>query len=508
MAKVQKHLVLDPDLAMAWLVDGSPDVSALVSKASESGARVWVTAATLSYLAREIESSLEQKQQLWEMLLAQTQILTDHGFEQQEVWLRARHPVQAQVAAAARSLPVDSTCIVSRDEHFDALGEKPVLTPHEALIWVEREETGQSMPFLDLAAQQARLRPQLERSMETVLRHGRYVLGPEVAELERKLADYVGVAHCITVSSGTDALLMALMALGIGPGDEVITTPFTFIATAEVITLVGARPCFVDVDAKTCLLDPARIEKAITPKTRAIIPVSLYGQCADFDRINEIAASHGLAVIEDGCQSFGALYKGRRSCGLSLIGVTSFFPSKPLACYGDGGAVFTNDRALAEKVRQIRGHGEKSRYRHEVLGLNGRLDSLQAAVLLARLSQFDWELEQRGEIAARYSEMLAGTDVVPPVIEPRNTSVYAQYTVQIEEREQLVRHLNAAGVPTAIHYPCPLHYQPVFEYLGYGRGAFPVAENLSRRVLSLPMGPDLSLPRQRQVVEKLLQALE
>ncbi len=508
MAKVQKHWVLDPDLAQAWAVDGSSTVSTLLSRAAESGVKIWLTAATLSYVARAIESCREGDPDFWRGLLARANILSDHGFEQQEVFLHARNPVQAQVAAAARSLPDDQTYIVSQDENFDTLGEKPVVLPEKALAELERETINQPMPFIDLAAQQARLRPHLERGIEAVLRHGRYVLGPEVAELESRLADFVGVSHCITVSSGTDALFIALMALGIGPGDEVITTPFTFIATAEAIALTGARPCFVDIDPKTYNLDPSGIEAAITPRTRAIIPVSLYGQCADFDRINEIAEKSRLPVIEDGCQSFGAEYKGRRSCGLTQIGVTSFFPSKPLGGYGDGGAIFTRDAALAEVMRQIRAHGQKRRYQHQRLGINGRLDTLQAAVLLAKLGQFAWELERRREIAARYSQMLANTEVIVPYIEPYNTSVYGQYTVQIEDREQVVHRLNKAGIPTAVHYPLPIHYQPVFVDLGYGEGAFPVAEKLSRRVLSLPMGPDLSPSRQRRVVEKLLQTLE
>jgi len=345
--------------------------------------------------------------------------------------------------------------------------------------------------FVDLKTQQREILPELERRMKAVLQHSRYIMGPEIQELEEKLAAYVGVKHCIAVASGTDALLIALMALGVGAGDEVVTTPFTFISTGETIALLGAKPVFVDIDHRTYNLNPSLLEAAITPKTRAILPVSLYGQCADLDAINAVAGKYSIPVIEDAAQSFGATYKGRKSCALSNIGCTSFFPSKPLGCYGDGGACFTDDEELATKVRQIRVHGQDRRYHHSILGINGRMDTLQAAVLLAKLEVFADEVEARAWIAARYGELLRDA-VKTPYIEPHNTSVFAQYTVQVDNRDAVQKTLQEEGIPTAIHYPIPLHLQPVFAGLNLPTGSFPFAERAARRVLSLPMHPYLT----------------
>ena len=349
----------------------------------------------------------------------------------------------------------------------------------------------QTIPFIDLDTQQKRIKTDLDRRIQSVLSHGQYIMGPEVRELEERLADYCGVSHAIAVSSGTDALLIAMMALEIGPGDEVITSPFTFIATGEMIALLGALPVFVDIDPNTYNLDPGLIEAAITPKTKAIMPVSLYGQCADFDAINAIAAKYNLPVIEDGCQSFGATYKGRKSCALSTIGCTSFFPSKPLGCYGDGGACFTSDELLAKRMRQIMSHGQDRRYHHPVLGINGRLDTLQAAILLAKMEIFDDEVTARERIGVRYSELLTGK-VVTPYVAPGSSSVYAQYTIQVEKREEVAIKLQEKGIPTAVHYPVPLHLQPVFAELGHQKGSFPVSEVAGERVMSLPMHPYLA----------------
>lgn len=345
--------------------------------------------------------------------------------------------------------------------------------------------------FIDLKTQQQKIYPELERRMKAVLRHGRYIMGPEIAELEEKLAAYVGVKHCIAVASGTDALLIALMVLGISAGDEVITTPFTFIATGETIALLGARPVFVDIDKRTYNMDPSLLDAAITPKTRAILPVSLYGQCADMDAINAIAAKNRIPVIEDACQSFGSTYCGRKSCALSDIGCTSFFPSKPLGCYGDGGACFTDDEDFAKRMRQIRVHGQDRRYHHALLGVNGRMDTLQAAILLAKLEVFSDEVEARHRVGTRYSELLRDI-VVTPYIEPHNRSVYAQYTVQMSDRDVVQEKFQLEEIPTAVHYPIPLHLQPVFAGLNQSQGCFPVAEAAARRVLSLPMHPFLT----------------
>jgi UDP-2-acetamido-2-deoxy-ribo-hexuluronate aminotransferase len=345
--------------------------------------------------------------------------------------------------------------------------------------------------FVDLKTQQRKILSELERRMKAVLQHGKYIMGPEIQELEEKLAAYVGVKHCIAVASGTDALLIALMALGVGAGDEVVTTPFTFISTGETIVLLGAKPVFVDIDSRTYNLDSSLLEAAITPKTRAILPVSLYGQCANFDTINAVAGKYGIPVIEDAAQSFGATYRGRKSCALSSIGCTSFFPSKPLGCYGDGGACFTDDEELAAKMRWIRVHGQDRRYHHTVLGINGRMDTLQAAVLLAKMEVFADELEARARIAARYDELLRDVVVVPH-IESNNTSVYAQYTVEVDHREAMQEKLRGEGIPTAVHYPVPLHLQPVFAGRNLPEKSFPVAESAARRVLSLPMHPYLT----------------
>jgi UDP-2-acetamido-2-deoxy-ribo-hexuluronate aminotransferase len=369
------------------------------------------------------------------------------------------------------------------------------------------------MDFIDLKTQYRRIKPSVDARIARVLEHGAFVMGPEIAQLEQVLADFCGSKHCVSVASGTDALLIALLALDIGPGDEVVTVPFTFFATAEMIALIGARPVFVDIDPRTYNMDPARLEAAITPRTKAIMPVSLYGQCADFDAINAIAGAHGLPVIEDAAQSFGATYKGRRSSALSLIGATSFFPSKPLGAYGDGGALFTDDDVLARLMREIRLHGQDRRYHHPRLGLTGRLDSIQAAVLLAKMEIFDDEVAARIRVGARYTELItaacAGGDarVQPPYVEAHNTCVYAQYTVAVEQRDFVETRMKALGVPTAVHYPLPLHLQPVFEHLGQREGSFPASEGAARSVISLPMHPYLSEADQVKVVAALLEAV-
>ena len=368
------------------------------------------------------------------------------------------------------------------------------------------------MDFIDLKTQYRRIKPSVDARIARVLEHGQYVMGPEVTELEQVLARYCGTRHCVAVSSGTDALLIALMALDIRPGDEVITAPFTFFATAEMIALIGGRPVFVDIDPRTWNLDPAKLEAAITSRTRAIMPVSLYGQCADFDAINAVASKHGIPVIEDAAQSFGATYQGRRSNALSLIGATSFFPSKPLGCYGDGGALFTDDDGLAQLMREIRVHGQDRRYHHPRLGLTGRLDSIQAAVLLAKMEIFDDEVAARARVAAVYERLIGeafGEDgaVRAPWVEPFNTCVFAQYTVEVDRREVVETRMKAAGVPTAVHYPMPLHEQPVFSYLDRPAGSFPLSEAAARRVISLPMHPYLTEEQQASVVAALAEAV-
>jgi UDP-2-acetamido-2-deoxy-ribo-hexuluronate aminotransferase len=355
--------------------------------------------------------------------------------------------------------------------------------------------------FVDLRAQQARIKPQIEAGIQRVLAHGQYILGPEVAELERQLAAFTGAAHCITCANGTDALQIAQMALGIGPGDEVIMPGFTYIATAETAVLLGAKPVYVDIDPRTYNLDPNLLEAAITPRTRAIVPVSLYGQCADFDAINAIAERHGIPVIEDAAQSFGASYKGRRSCNLSTVACTSFFPSKPLGCYGDGGAIFTNDDELATVMRQIARHGQDRRYHHVRVGVNSRLDTLQAAVLLPKLQIFEEEIQRRQQVAADYARLLARVGIdTPPYIEPHNVSVYAQYTIRVEDREALQARLKEAGVPSVVHYPLPLNRQPA---VADPAAKLPVGDAAAEEVLSLPMHPYLATAQVGRIVHNL-----
>ena len=483
--------------------------------------RLWIYTGSIQTLDYVLRDALQRRSQQMGTRISQRQAallsrtLLNH-FSQGKHWLAA---IAEEGAVFASPDPEDEQLIRALDRF--APGTCKLLTRDESLIQAYPEKTlspehycqlsGENcrLQFIDLKTQQDAIRPQLEKNIHRVLHHGKYIMGPEVKQLEAKLAHFVGVEHCITVSSGTDALLIAMMALGIGVGDEVITTPFTFIATGEMIALLGAKPVFVDIDPRTYNLDPNKIESAITPATKAIMPVSLYGQCADMDAINSIAEQHHLPVIEDGAQSFGATYKGRQSCGLSIIGSTSFFPSKPLGGYGDGGALFTNDDALAKAMREISVHGQDQRYHHPRIGLNGRMDTLQAAIVLAKLKRIDWEVAQRQHVAQRYNKQLIekphrntqqesegcsvvqSSSVVIPYIESHNISVYAQYTIQIENRDTLVQQLNDHGIPTAIHYPVPLHLQPAFTGYGYQQGHCPIAESIAKRVLSLPMGPDL-----------------
>ncbi len=362
------------------------------------------------------------------------------------------------------------------------------------------------MEFVDIKAQYYAYKNEINERIQKVLEHGRFIMGPEIEELEDKLADYVNVKHAITVASGTMALEIALRALDIGPGDEVITVPFTWISTAEVIMLVGAKPVFVDIDTKTYNIDPSKIEGVINANTRAIIPVSLFGQMPDLSYINQIAEKYGLAVIEDGAQSFGAMQNGKKSCGTSLIGCTSFFPAKPLGCYGDGGAIFTNDDKLANKIRAIRTHGGIRRHEHLFVGTNGRFDTIQAAILLVKLNHFEDEITKRLYIAERYSKMLQNYCVTPEIM-LGNTHVYAQYTIRVRNRDNIKVQLQKRNIPISIYYPKCLHEQPVFSGLGYKWGDFPEAEKASREVLSLPIHPFLKEEEQNKIIHALIEAI-
>ncbi len=357
--------------------------------------------------------------------------------------------------------------------------------------------------FIDLQAQYQEYQSEIDSEVLEVFAHAQFIGGDKLNKLENSLATYTGAKHAIGCSSGTDALLLSLMALDIGAGDEVVTTPFTFIATAEVITLLGAKAVFVDIEEDSYNIDPTKIEAAITDRTKAIMPVSLYGQCADMDAINEIAKKYSLPVIEDACQSFGATYKGKKSCNLSTIGCTSFFPSKPLGAYGDGGAIFTNDEEIATKIRMLLNHGQNERYKHKYIGINGRLDAVQAAVLNVKLKHFDKEVKARDEIGSRYNDLLEDADVITPKISENNTSVFAQYSMRVKDREAMVAKLSEKDIPTAVHYPVPLHLQEVFAPLGYKEGDFPMSEEVATQIMSLPMSPYLTEAQQDFIVQTI-----
>ncbi|WP_338074164.1 aminotransferase class I/II-fold pyridoxal phosphate-dependent enzyme [Halochromatium glycolicum] len=584
-----KHLILDVNSVVdLWLNTGSAASTEALFAAEQSGrAALWVAAtslATLDSVARQAfkrrglkpEDAAAVVSRLMTLLLQRVSVLTAHGFEQAELYARARDFEDAQIAAAARSLGGQAACIVTEDRRFDAVDEVTCKTPAQALQWLQQEERspaerGAAIPFIDLATQQALLRPQLERNLESVLRHGQYILGPEVRELEERLATYTGARHCVTAASGTDALLISLMALGIGPGDEVITTPFTFVATVEVIVLVGATPVFVDIEPDTCNLDVRLLEAKITDNTKAIMPVSLYGQPAEMDAINAVAARHGnIPVIEDAAQSFGAEYKGRKSGALSMIGCTSFFPSKPLGGYGDGGAIFTSDDAIAQACREIRVHGQSARYVHGRVGIGGRMDSLQCAVVLANLERFDQDIAQRQAVAWRYHQLLSSetgpsrsraaaaqqrvgtqTSSVDDGSRPQSpngrqgsrpeagplasrqgspsnavltgdplapfdrayrllpwpgedrTSVFAQYSLLVEDRDAMQARLKAEGIPTAVHYPMPMNQQPAYAHHCCPE-CTPIAAAVSAHIMSLPMHPHLGLAEQERIARALV----
>ncbi len=365
------------------------------------------------------------------------------------------------------------------------------------------------MEFIDLNRHYLVYQESINSRIDEVLKHGQYIMGPEIKELETKLADFVGVKHCISVASGTDSLEIALRALGIGNEDEVITVPFSWISSAEIIVQVGAKPVFVDIEPDSFNINPHLIEKAITKKTKAIIAVSLFGQMPKLEIINKIASKYNIAVIEDAAQSFGAKRDGIHSCGASLIGSTSFFPAKPLGCFGDGGALFTDNDNLALTMRAIRSHGGIERHNHTHVGMNGRFDTIQAAIILGKFEGFQKEVELRSKIGERYSEKLKNYAIVP-IISDKNTHVYAQYTIRVDskKRDIIIEQLKQKGIPSGIYYPKCFHEQPVFEYLKYKFGDFPVAEKASREVMSLPMHPFLTLSEQELVINELLNILK
>lgn len=363
--------------------------------------------------------------------------------------------------------------------------------------------------FHDLQSQYRDYKTEINAAISQVLEGGQFILGKEVYDFEHELAAYLNCKHVITCANGTDALLLALMAIDLKPGEEVITTPFTFIATAEVIALLGAKPVFVDIEPDTYHLDHTKIKEKISEKTRAILPVSLYGQPVDIDPINELANDYGIKldkkiyVIEDAAQSLGAEYKSRKSANLSDIGCVSFFPTKPLGCYGDGGAIIVNNDLLAEKIKSLRVHGQTRRYHHKYIGINGRLDTLQAAILQVKLKYFSMEIERRNKIAERYQQLLSRPELILPNIKPDRTSVYAQYSIRVKERSKFIEYLHNKHIPTAIHYPLPIHLQECFSYLGYQPGDFPVAEMVANEIVSLPMSAFITEFQQQYIANAI-----
>lgn len=414
-------------------------------------------------------------------------------------------PEDEQLIRALDRFEAGSCKLLTRDDVLLNAYPEKTISPG---IFIRTSYDVPTTPFIDLQTQQDMIRPYLEKRIHSVLHHGQYIMGPEIQELEEKLAGYTGAKYCITVSSGTEALLISLMALGIQPGDEVITTPFTFVATAEVIVILGAKPVFVDIDPSTCNIDSNLIEAKITSKTKAIIPVSLYGQPSDMDRINEIAQRNGnIPVIEDAAQSFGATYKGKKSCNLSTIGCTSFFPSKPLGCYGDGGAIFTSDESIAQACREIRVHGQSKRYYHSRIGVGGRMDTLQAAIVLAKLEKFDWEVKRRFQVGGRYNQLLDERDIPRVRQIPEAISVYGQYTVLVQNRDAVQKELQAIQIPTAVHYPIPLNKQPAYNHFCCD-DCTPISDEMSGQVMSLPMSPYLSEKDQNRIIDGFVKTVK
>jgi len=549
-------LLLDVEVAVDSCVHRQPwcdGVDLALAKCLAEGGRLWLYVGSVQRLDARVRRALldarpPASQPLSDEQLAQQAKTLLQAFAADKQWLAALagegavfdspDPEHAQLLRALSRFPPGAIKLLTRDEALLEAHPEHCLSP---AAYCQQPAAEHDIGFVDLKTQQDVLRPRLEQGIHRILHHGQYILGPEVTELEQRLADYTGAEHCITAASGTDALLISLMALGIGPGDEVITTPFTFVATVEVIVLVGATPVFVDIDPGTCNIDARLIEAKLSDNTKAIMPVSLYGQPADMDEINAIAARHGnLPVIEDAAQSFGAEYKGRKSGNLSTLGCTSFFPSKPLGGYGDGGAIFTSDAALAQACREIRVHGQSARYLHGRIGIGGRMDSLQCAVVLANLERFDQDIALRQAVARRYHRLIterlrtldksveksggksraeksekSGTDRVfentgtgrlldlLPWPRPDRTSVFAQYSLLVEERDALQARLKAAGIPTAVHYPMPMNQQPAYTHFCCPE-CTPVAAAIAEQIMSLPMHPRLTEVEQGRIVDTLV----
>ena len=501
-----KHLLLDVNIVIDACIERENSIESIaaIAKAKSLNINIWLytgSVQTLEYvLAEEIIKQQNNKNQTISKGTALRESRnTLKLFSENFSWLSSlsnegnvftsEDPEDEQLLLSLDRFPKNTAKIITNNKKLLKRSHKNTISPK---TFLQKEISTPSIDFANLHIQQDIIRPELEKSIHSVLHHGKYIMGPEVAELEDELQKFTGAKHAITCSSGTDALLLAMMAMDIQPGDEIITTPFTFIATAETIALMKAKPVFVDIEEDTYNIDATKIEAVITDKTKAIMPVSLYGQPADMDVIQAIADKHKLKIIIDGAQSFGSSYKGKTDSNLGDISTTSFFPAKPLGCYGDGGAVFTNNDQYAEKMRMMRVHGQNKRYHHKYIGIGGRLDTLQAAILLSKLTCYEKEIEMRQKIARSYTKDLDNS-LIKPITKEKRTSVWAQYTVRVKNRDQIQEKLKESGIPTAVHYPMPLHLQECFQYLGYQKGSFPVAEKVSKEVLSLPMNPFLSV---------------
>ena len=507
------NVVINDDVALELLTSRNSKTQELFKYLKEKGVNLWYPIVSAPDLC---EKSAEQSEgSPITSFFDSVKILSAIGNHWKRVPETHPHRRGALISLAAAELP-GKTVIWSNDSSFESLVNSVSVVNSDGIKeWVEQGDS--QVPFIDLGYQQLIMREELEQRIFSVLSHGQYILGPEIKELEKALKRFVGTKHAIVCSSGTDALLMPLMAWGIGPGDAVFTAPFTFVATAEVVSLIGATPVFVDIDPQTFNIDPIKLEASIEEvsrrsdlRPRAIIPVDLFGLPADYVAIWDIAKRWNLPVLEDAAQSFGALYHGKRAGSLGTAGATSFFPAKPLGCYGDGGAVFTNDDQLAEKLLSIRVHGKgKDKYDNVRTGLNARLDTIQAAILLTKLKYFAGELEKREKVARMYSELLTG-HVKTPHVPDGLTSAWAQYSILLKneyEREQLINALKKDGIPTAIYYPKPLHIQEAFVHLGYKMGDFPVSEDISKRILSLPMHPYLA-DKVEYIAEKVVKCVK
>ncbi len=543
-----QNIILDIDVAIELLMEGTHGyrpTTAILDEAQKKGCPVWLVAATLPTIIRFLQKKLEstttattnqrtssdsQVHSAMQRFMKKVKILSSYSFHADDL-LKTNYPEGAFILKAAYELGPADTVILSRTADF-VDSESRVITPERLIEKLDLSQTNtKAIPFVDLAQQKQRILPLLEQNICTVLRHGQYIMGPEVKELEAKLSSYVGVNHAISCSSGTDALLMALMAYDVGPGDAIFTSPFTFFASAETISLLGATPVFVDINPETFNIDPNSLQTAVTAlkkkepqihvlpniaslptkdlTPKGIITVDLFGLPAEYNEINSCAQAQGLFVIEDAAQSFGSQYHDKKTCSLTEIGCTSFFPAKPLGCYGDGGAVFTNNHELAKKLASIRIHGEDTdKYTNIHIGINGRMDSLQAAILLPKLDIFPDELIARDQVANHYTERLHSIkSLTLPSVPQGVRSAWAQYSILSDNRDDLQAALKAEGIPTAIYYSKPLHLQTAFTKLGYQRGNFPVSETVAQRILSLPMHPYLKEKQIDRITDIIVKTL-